>query len=103
MQQVLGHEQPGLVADHFEEKGYRLVEGVALGQEQQAVEGFQGAIELQLSSLLAVEVAAERHVANGHDVVEPGVGDGLHRAGEAMARTRSAKATRGSAYLPGKA
>ena len=40
----------------LEEKGHRLVEGVALGQEQQPVELFVlGAVELELDGLVAVE------------------------------------------------
>ena len=48
VEQVVRQEQLGLVADLLEEEGHRLVEGVALGQKQQAVELLVlGAIELE--------------------------------------------------------
>ena len=56
VQQVGGQKQLGFVANLLEEKGHRSGEGVALGQEQHAVEGFiLSAVELQLDDLVAVE------------------------------------------------
>ena len=49
VQQVGGQQQFGFVADVLEEEGHGLVERVALGLEEQAIELFiPGAVELQL-------------------------------------------------------
>ena len=56
VQEVGGQEQLGLVSNLLEEEGHRLVEGVALGQQQEAVELLVlCAVELELNHLGAVE------------------------------------------------
>ena len=57
MQQVDRKNQFGLIADALEEKRHGLVQGIALGCQEQAVKFFvPGAVELQLHDFLAVEV-----------------------------------------------
>ena len=67
----------------LEEKGHRLVERVALGQEQQPVELFVfGAVELQLDGLAAVEA---REVDVGGMVEDLGAAFSLRVAQDAVA------------------
>ena len=56
MQQVVGQQQFGLVVDPLEQKRHGRVQGVALGDEQHAVQlGFLGAVELEVDDLVLVE------------------------------------------------
>ena len=56
LEQVVGQQQLGLVVDGLEQERHGLVQGVALGQQQVAVEFLVfGAVELEFDDLVLVE------------------------------------------------
>ena len=83
MQQVGGQQQLGLMPDALKQKGHRLVQGVALSQQQQPVELFiLGAVELHLHRLLPIET---REVDVGRMVEDLGASQAFGMAQDPVA------------------